>query len=67
MDLEQTDHAAIEAALVTDKGTMVVTFFPEQAPKHVAITDQLPKNASGKILKRELRITYAGVFGDTAS
>lgn len=36
MDLEQTDHAAIEAALVTDKGTMVVTFFPEQAPKHVA-------------------------------
>ena len=38
-----------------------------KAPKHVAITDQLPKNASGKILKRELRITYAGVFGDTAS
>jgi len=31
-----TDHATIEAALVTDKGTMVVTFFPEQAPKHVA-------------------------------
>ncbi|MCR9243422.1 MAG: peptidylprolyl isomerase [bacterium] len=36
MDLETTDHATIEAALVTDKGTMVVTFFPEQAPKHVA-------------------------------
>ena len=36
MDLESTDHATIEAALVTDKGTMVVTFFPEQAPKHVA-------------------------------
>ena len=35
MDLDQTDPAAIEAALVTDKGTMVVTFFPEQAPKHV--------------------------------
>ena len=35
MDLDQTDHATIEAALVTDKGTMVVTFFPEQAPKHV--------------------------------
>ncbi|MFT4512308.1 MAG: peptidyl-prolyl cis-trans isomerase B (cyclophilin B) [Planctomycetota bacterium] len=36
MDLESTDHATIEAALVTDKGTMVVTFFSEQAPQHVA-------------------------------
>lgn len=35
MNLDQTDPATIEAALVTDKGTMVVTFFPEQAPKHV--------------------------------
>ena len=35
MDLETTDHATIEAALVTDKGTMVATFFPEQAPQHV--------------------------------
>ncbi|MFK7743156.1 MAG: peptidylprolyl isomerase [Planctomycetota bacterium] len=35
MDLATTDHAAIEAALVTDRGTMVVTFFAEQAPKHV--------------------------------
>lgn len=36
MDLESTDPATIEAALVTDKGTMVVTFFSEQAPQHVA-------------------------------
>jgi peptidyl-prolyl cis-trans isomerase B (cyclophilin B) len=35
MDLETTDHATIEATLVTDKGSMVVTFFPELAPKHV--------------------------------
>jgi len=34
MDLDQTDPNAIEAAVVTDKGTMVVTFFAEQAPKH---------------------------------
>ncbi|MGC9420137.1 MAG: acyl-CoA synthetase [Rhodovulum sp.] len=33
-----------------------------KAPKHVEIVDQLPKNASGKILKRDLRITYAEVF-----
>jgi peptidyl-prolyl cis-trans isomerase B (cyclophilin B) len=35
MDLDQTDYATIEAVLVTDKGPMVVTFFPEQAPRHV--------------------------------
>jgi len=35
MDIEQTDPSTIEAALVTDKGTMVVTFFPEQARQHV--------------------------------
>jgi len=34
MSLDQTDPATIEAAVVTDKGTMVVTFFAEQAPKH---------------------------------
>lgn len=35
MDLDQTDLANVEAAVVTDRGTMVVTFFPEQAPRHV--------------------------------
>ena len=35
MDLETTDPATVEAALVTSKGTMVATFFPEQAPRHV--------------------------------
>ncbi|WP_372614643.1 fatty acyl-CoA synthetase [Aquicoccus sp.] len=35
-----------------------------KAPKHIEVTDQLPKNASGKILKRDLRVTYAGVFDE---
>ena len=35
IDLESTDPSTLEAELVTDKGTMVLTFFPEQAPKHV--------------------------------
>ena len=35
MDLDPTDPATVEAAVVTDRGTLVVTFFPEQAPKHV--------------------------------
>ncbi len=32
-----------------------------KTPRHVALADALPKNASGKILKRELRSTYAGL------
>ena len=34
-----------------------------KTPRHVAVADALPKNASGKILKRELRTTYAGLAG----
>ncbi|MCD2191764.1 AMP-binding enzyme [Actinomycetospora soli] len=30
-----------------------------KAPKYVVLVDELPKNPSGKILKRELRDTYA--------
>ena len=32
-----------------------------KTPKYVVIVDKLPKNASGKILKRELRDTYASL------
>ncbi|MGE3174709.1 MAG: peptidylprolyl isomerase [Planctomycetota bacterium] len=35
IDLDQTDPATLEAALVTSKGEMVVTFFPDKAPGHV--------------------------------
>jgi fatty-acyl-CoA synthase len=35
-----------------------------KAPKHVVIVDQLPKNASGKILKRDLRLQYKDSFAD---
>ena len=34
-----------------------------KTPRHVAVVDALPKNASGKILKRELRTAYAGLAG----
>lgn len=35
-----------------------------KAPKHVVIADQLPKNASGKILKRDLRVQFHKSFDD---
>ncbi len=30
-----------------------------KVPKHIVLVDELPKNASGKILKRELRTAHA--------
>jgi peptidyl-prolyl cis-trans isomerase B (cyclophilin B) len=35
IDLETTDLSTLEAVLTTDKGEMVVGFFPEAAPGHV--------------------------------
>lgn len=32
---DQAEMAQLEAAIVTDKGTMVVVFFPDKAPNHV--------------------------------
>jgi fatty-acyl-CoA synthase len=40
---------------------------PFKAPKHVVIIDGLPKNPSGKILKRELRERYAQLARGTAA
>ncbi|MCE3554455.1 long-chain-fatty-acid--CoA ligase [Pseudonocardia sp. RS11V-5] len=34
-----------------------------KTPKHIAVVAELPKNPSGKILKRELRGTYGGLYG----
>ncbi len=35
-----------------------------KAPKTVVFAETLPKNPSGKLLKRELRTAHAGVFGE---
>ena len=34
-----------------------------KAPKGVVFVDALPKNPSGKLLKRQLRQAHAGLFG----
>jgi fatty-acyl-CoA synthase len=35
---------------------------PFKTPKRVVFADTLPKNPSGKLLKRQLRDAYAGLF-----
>jgi fatty-acyl-CoA synthase len=67
---------AVTAAVVLRAGeqaseTELIAFCRERlavfkAPKHVVFVDELPKNASGKILKRDLRERFAGLAGDTA-
>jgi fatty-acyl-CoA synthase len=50
---------------VTAEGVMAYcreTLAHFKAPKHVEMAEALPKNASGKILKRDLRETYGRVF-----
>ena len=37
-----------------------------KVPKYVVFVDELPKNPSGKILKRELRQTYATLADGTS-
>lgn len=64
---------AVVAVIVPKEGTTltaeeVVSYCHDtlshfKLPKHVSICDNLPKNANGKILKRELRKEYLGVFG----
>ena len=62
---------AVTAAVVVRKdhtltADELIAFCREQlagykTPKYIVLVDQLPKNASGKILKRELRSTYASL------
>ena len=67
---------AVTAAVVLRAGeqaseTELIAFCRERlaafkAPKHVVLVDELPKNASGKILKRNLRERFADLDADTA-
>lgn len=51
----------LSAEVIMTYGREVLAGF--KAPKHVEIVVQLPKNASGKILKRDLRIQFQDSFG----
>jgi len=51
------DHRATEAELIAHARTRLA---PYKVPKRVLFAETLPRNASGKILKRELRRTHGG-------
>ena len=49
-----------ESTVIEHCGTHLAAF---KAPKRIVFVDALPKNPSGKLLKRELRQAHAGLFG----
>jgi fatty-acyl-CoA synthase len=53
-------EGADEAELVAFARARLAGF---KVPKYVVVVDELPKNPSGKIVKRELRERYAGLAG----
>ncbi|WP_293573551.1 malonyl-CoA synthase [Phaeobacter sp.] len=53
---DEISAEAIQAALVGQLAKF-------KQPKHVALVDALPRNTMGKVQKKALRETYAGLFG----
>ena len=53
--------AALDEGQVLEHAHKVLASF--KVPKRVVFTDALPKNPSGKILKRQLREAHRGAFG----
>jgi fatty-acyl-CoA synthase len=52
-------HQLDEAQVLAHCQSQLATF---KVPKRVVFVDALPKNPSGKLLKRELRQRYAALF-----
>jgi fatty-acyl-CoA synthase len=52
--------ATLNETLVLDHAHGVLAGF--KVPKRVILAESLPKNPSGKILKRQLREEHAGAF-----
>ena len=57
----KTGQSLTEAEVLAHCNASMAGF---KAPKGVVFVDALPKNPSGKLLKRELRQAHAGVFGN---
>jgi malonyl-CoA/methylmalonyl-CoA synthetase len=55
----ETEGAVSEDGIVAELREKLARF---KQPKHVFVVDALPRNAMGKVQKKELRERYAGVF-----
>jgi len=59
-----TAVVVLRPGMSTDEETLIAhareTLAPFKLPKKVIFTDSLPKNTAGKVLKRDMRVTYAG-------
>jgi fatty-acyl-CoA synthase len=55
----KSGHALTEAEVLTHSHAILAGF---KTPKRVVFADTLPKNPSGKLLKRQLRDVHAGLF-----
>ena len=59
--IANTGRALSEEDVLAHCGQVMASF---KAPKRVVLVDALPKNPSGKLLKRQLREQYAGLLAD---
>ena len=59
MVVAKPGHTLVEADVIAACSQGLAHF---KVPKRVMLTDALPKNPSGKLLKRELRTKYEALF-----
>jgi fatty-acyl-CoA synthase len=57
----KSGHELTEDAVLRQASSRLATF---KTPKRVVFVDALPKNPSGKLLKRQLREAHAGLFAE---
>ncbi|RKJ59901.1 acyl-CoA synthetase, partial [Butyricicoccus sp. 1XD8-22] len=67
--IEAITAVVVPKAGVTITKSAVIDFCKDKlskfkVPKYIAITNELPKNPSGKILKRELRDLYENIANE---
>ena len=55
----RTGHALSEAEVLAHSNQILASF---KAPKRIVFAEALPKNPSGKLLKRQLRDIHADLF-----
>jgi fatty-acyl-CoA synthase len=55
----KSGHSLTESEVLQHSSTILASF---KTPKRIVFADALPKNPSGKLLKRELRVVHAELF-----